>query len=173
MRCANSECDIYHAVARRTQTSRRGRQSLDTKVEFLSKLSIFSACSKRDLRRIAALVDEIDVRDREVLMRQGEPGQECFVIVKGQATATVRGSGSAALGPGDVVGEMSLLDHGPRSATVTARTDMHLLVLNSRDFSALIDQVPLVARRIMAALAARVREAESREPLAPHLRAST
>ena len=49
---------------------------------------------------------------------------------------------------------------------------MHLLALSSRDFSALIDQVPLVARRIMAALAGRVREAESREPLAPHLRAT-
>jgi len=159
-------------MARRTQTSRLGRQSKDAKVELLSNVPLFSACSKRDLRRIAALVDEIDVPDRDVLMRQGEPGQECFVIVKGQAKATVRGSGSASLGPGDVVGEMSLLDDGPRSATVTAWTDMHLLVLSSRDFSALIDQVPLVARRIMAALAGRVREAESREPLAPHLRAT-
>jgi CRP-like cAMP-binding protein len=118
-------------------------------------------------------VDEIDVPEGRVLMRQGEPGWECFVIADGQAKATARGSGSASLGPGDVVGEMSLLDQGPRSATVTAKTEMHLLVLSSRSFSALIYQVPLVARRIMAALATRVREAEARQPLAPHLRSST
>jgi CRP/FNR family transcriptional regulator, cyclic AMP receptor protein len=158
-------------MARRTRTSRPERRSKDAKVELLSNVPLFSACSKRDLRRIAGLVDEIDVPDRVVLMRQGEPGRECFVIATGQARATVRGSGSASLGPGDVVGEMSLLDNRPRSATVTARTDMHLLVLSSRNFSALINEVPLVARRIMAALARRVREAESREPLAPHLRA--
>jgi CRP/FNR family transcriptional regulator, cyclic AMP receptor protein len=159
-------------MARRTRSSRLGRRSKDAKVELLSNVPLFSACSKRDLGRIAALVDEIDVPEGRVLMRQGDSGLECFVIAEGKAKATVRGSGSASLGPGDVVGEMSLLDQGPRSATVTAKTDMHLLVLSSRSFSSLIDEVPLVARRIMAALAGRVREAEAREPLAPHLRAS-
>jgi CRP-like cAMP-binding protein len=133
---------------------------------------LFSACTDRDLRRIAGLVDEMDVRDRTVLIRQGEPGRECFVIAEGEAKATVRGSGSASLGPGDVVGEMSLLDQAPRAATVTAWTDMHLLVLTPRNFSALIEEFPPVARRIMAALARRVREAESRQPLAAHLQAS-
>jgi CRP/FNR family cyclic AMP-dependent transcriptional regulator len=125
---------------------------------------LFSACSKRDLRRIAALVDELDVPEGKVLMRQGEPGWECFVVAEGKAKATMRGIGSASLGPGDVVGEMSLLDQGPRSATITAGTDMHLLVLTSRNFSALINEVPHVGQRIMAALAGRLREAESRRP---------
>jgi CRP/FNR family cyclic AMP-dependent transcriptional regulator len=159
-------------MARQTRTSRAGRRSKDAKVELLANVPLFSACSKRDLRRIAALVDEIDVPEGRVLMRQGEPGWECFVIAEGKAKATVRGSGSGSLGPGDVVGEMSLLDQGPRSATVTAKTEMHLLVLSSRSFSALINQVPLVARRIMTALAGRLREAEARQPLAPHLRSS-
>jgi CRP/FNR family cyclic AMP-dependent transcriptional regulator len=159
-------------MARVARTSQRRRRSKDAKVELLSNVPLFSACSKRDLRRIAALVDEIDAPEGTVLIRQGEPGWECFVIAEGKAKATVRGSGSASLGPGDVVGEMSLLDRGPRSATVTAKSDMHLLVLNSRGFSALIDEVPLVARRIMEGLAGRVREAEARRPLAPHLRAS-
>jgi CRP/FNR family transcriptional regulator, cyclic AMP receptor protein len=157
-------------MARQRRTSRVGRRSKDAKVELLANVPLFSACSKRDLRRIAALVDEIDVPEGRVLMRQGEPGWECFVIAEGKAKATVRGSGSTSLGPGDVVGEMSLLDQGPRSATVTAKTEMHLLVLSSRSFSALINQVPLVARRIMVALAGRVREAEARQPVAPHLR---
>ena len=154
------------------RTSQRGRRSKDAKVELLKNVPLFAACTDRDLRRIAGLVDEMDVQDRTVLIRQGEPGRECFVIAEGKAKATVRGSGSASLGPGDVVGEMSLLDQAPRAATVTAWTDMHLLVLTPRNFSALIEEFPPVARRIMVALARRVREAETRQPLAPHLQAS-
>ena len=150
-------------MARRTR-SPRGRRSKDAKVELLSDVPLFKSCSKRDLRRIASLVDEIDVPEGRVFIRQGEPGWECFVIADGKAKATMRGSRSASLGSGDVVGEMSLLDQGPRSATVTATSDMHLLVLTSRNFSSLINQVPLVARRIMVALAGRVRAAEPRVP---------
>ena len=159
-------------MARRTRTPRSRRRSKEAKVELLSDVPLFSACSKRDLRRIAALVDEIDIPEGRVLTRQGDPGWECFVIVAGQAKATVPGSGTASLGPGDVVGEMSLLDQGPRSATVTANSDMHLLVLTSRSFSALINQVPLVARRIMAELAGRLRESEAHRSRAPRLRAN-
>ena len=154
------------------RTSQPGRRSKAVKVELLRNVPLFAECTDQDLRRIAGLVDEMDVPDRTVLIRQGEPGRECFVIAEGQAKATVRGSGSASMGPGDVVGEMSLLDQAPRAATVTAWTDMHVLVLTPDDFSALIEEFPRVARRIMAALAGRLREAETRRPLAPHLQAS-
>jgi CRP/FNR family transcriptional regulator, cyclic AMP receptor protein len=147
-----------------TRTSRLGRRSKDAKVELLSNVPLFATCSKRDLGRIAALVDEIDVPEGRILTRQGDPGWECFVIADGQATATLRGRRAASLGPGDVVGEMSLLDQEPRSATVTATTDMHLLVLTSRNFSSLINRFPVVARRIMAGLAGRLREAQPRRP---------
>ena len=81
---------------------------------------------------------------RKVLTRQGEPGRECFVIADGASDRIpCAEGGTASLGPGDVVGEMSLLDQGPRSATVTARTDMHLFVLTSRNFSSLINRFPL------------------------------
>jgi CRP/FNR family transcriptional regulator, cyclic AMP receptor protein len=172
LRAATASGILGHAMTGGTRTSQRGRRSKDAKVELLRNVPLFSECSKRDLRRIAGLVDEVGLADRSVLIRQGEPGRECFVIAEGKAKATVRGSGSAWLEPGDVVGEMALLDHAPRAATVTAWTDMHLLVLTSRNFSALIEEFPPVARRIMAALAGRVREADARQPLAPHLRAS-
>ena len=126
------ECDIAPVMARRTGAGHLGRRGRDAKVELLSNVPLFSACSNRDLRRIAALVDEIDVREGHVLIRQGEPGRECFVIAEGKAKATVRGSGSAALGPGDVVGEMSVLDQGPRSATVTAPRCASLSIAGSR-----------------------------------------
>jgi CRP/FNR family transcriptional regulator, cyclic AMP receptor protein len=149
-------------VARRSRRFRRGGR--DAKVKLLSEVTLFSACNDRELRRIASLADEIDVPEGKVLTRQGDPGRECFVIAEGQAKATMRGRGTAKLGPGSFFGEMSLLDQRPRSATVTAETDMRLLVLGSREFGSLVAEVPSVARRIMRVLAERLREAERPQP---------
>jgi CRP-like cAMP-binding protein len=62
------------------------------------------------------------------------------------------------LGPGDAIGELSLLDHGPRTATVTADTPMTLLVLSAREFAGVLDEVPGLAQKLLAQLARRVRE---------------
>jgi CRP/FNR family transcriptional regulator, cyclic AMP receptor protein len=148
-------------VARRPRGFRRGR---DAKLELLGSVRLFSTCNRRELARIASLVDEVEAPKGKVLVRQGDTGQECFVIAEGEAKATIRGKGSAVLGPGSFFGEMSLLDQGPRSATVTAESDMHLLVLGSREFSSLINEVPPVAVRIMRGLAERLRAAEGRQP---------
>lgn len=137
------------------------RKSKDAKVELLRGVSLFSACSDRELSRIASLVDEIDVREGKILTREGEPGREAFVVVEGQARVTVGNRAKVApLGPGSAIGEMSLLDQGPRSATVTAETEMRLLVLDSRSFSALIAEIPSVARKVLRTMAERLRMAE-------------
>jgi CRP/FNR family transcriptional regulator, cyclic AMP receptor protein len=99
-----------------------------------------------------------------VLTRQGQPGWEFFVIAEGEAKASMRGRGTVALKAGSFFGEMSLLDGGPRTATVTAETDMRLLVLSSRSFSALIDEVPTVGRRVLQTMAERLRAAERSQP---------
>ena len=143
---------------------RRPRRSSDPKVERFSQVQLFSACSKRDLSRIAALAEEVEVPAGRILMRQGDLGQEAFVIADGRAKVTIRGKRSAKLGPGDCFGEMALLHRAPRSATVTAESDMRLLVLGSRQFSHLMDTVPTVGRRVLAALAERLREAERVQP---------
>jgi len=148
-------------VARRARGFRKGRNA---KLELLGNVRLFSTCNRRELARIASLVDEVEAPKGKVLVRQGDTGQECFVIAEGKAKATIRGKGSSVLGPGSFFGEMALLDQGPRSATVTAETDMHLLVLGSREFSALINEVPPVAVRIMRGLAERLRAAEPRQP---------
>jgi CRP/FNR family transcriptional regulator, cyclic AMP receptor protein len=136
----------------------------DPKINRLAKVQLFSACSKRELARIAALTTEIGVPEGKVLMRQGEPGREFFVIEKGTARATVRGRKSRRMGPGDCFGEMALLHSAPRSATVTAETDMRVLVLTSREFSTLMDSVPSVSRKVLAAAAERLRDAERPQP---------
>ena len=127
-------------------------------------MPLFAACSKRDLSRIARLAEQIDVPEGKVITRQGDSGWECFVIVEGTAKATMRGRRGTTLKAGDFFGEMSLLDQGPRTATITADTDMVLLVLGAREFSSLLDEVPLVARRIMRGLAERLREVERPQP---------
>ena len=140
------------------------RRSRDPKVERLSQVQLFSACSKRELAHIAALTTEIEVPAGRVLMRQGDPGRECFVIEEGTARATMRGRETTKMGPGECFGEMALLHAAPRSATVTAESDMHLLVLNSREFSTLLEDVPSVARKVLAAVGERLRNAERARP---------
>lgn len=136
------------------------RQSKNAKVELLRGVALFSQCSNRELTRIASLADEIQVPKGKALTRQGEPGREFFVVIDGKARATVRGRKGTKLGPGSSFGEMALLDQGLRSATVTAETDMDLLVLDSRSFSTLIEEVPSVARKVLRAMAERLRAAE-------------
>jgi CRP/FNR family transcriptional regulator, cyclic AMP receptor protein len=136
------------------------RNSRNAKVELLRGVSLFSACSGRELTRIASLADEIAVPEGRVLIRQGKPGTEFFVIVEGKAKASARGKRARTLGPGAGFGEMALLDQGPRSATVTAQSDMYLLVLDSRSFFSLIEEVPSVANKIFRVMAARLRDAE-------------
>jgi CRP/FNR family transcriptional regulator, cyclic AMP receptor protein len=136
------------------------RGSKNAKVQLLRGVSLFSTCSNRELTRIASLADEIEVPEGRVLIRQGESGKEFFVIVEGKAKVSARGRRATTLGPGSGIGELSLLDQGPRSATVTALSDMYLLVLDSRSFSSLIAEVPSVAGKIFRALAERLRAAE-------------
>jgi len=140
------------------------RRGGDSKVQLLANVPLFSTCNKRELSRIASLVEEVEAPEGKVIVRQGDPGRECFVIADGRAKATIRGKRSAVLGPGSFFGEMSLLDHGPRSATVTAETDMRLLVLGSREFSSLVNEVPVVAVRMMRGLAERLRRSERQQP---------
>jgi CRP/FNR family transcriptional regulator, cyclic AMP receptor protein len=140
---------------------RFSRKNKDAKVRLLSGVSLFSACSRGELGRIASLVDQLEVPKGKVLAREGDPGWEFFVVCEGRAEVTKRGRTVSSLGRGSFFGEMSLLDEGPRSATVTAETEMQLLVLTSRSFSALIAENPAVSRKLLRGMAERLRGAET------------
>jgi CRP-like cAMP-binding protein len=139
---------------------RRGGRGRDRKVELLGKVQMFSECNAKELSRIASLADEIEVDKGTVLTREGVPGRECFIVSSGKAKCTLRGKRLATYGPGDVFGEMSLLDNEPRAATITAETDMVLFVVDSRSFWGLCEEAPSVARKIMKAIAQRLRRVE-------------
>lgn len=94
------------------------------------------------------------------MTRQGSVGREAFVILSGVASVIKDGAEVARLGPGDHVGELSLLDGGPRSATVRAETDMDLLVLSKPAFNAVLDEVPTLAHKLLVSMAERLRESE-------------
>lgn len=140
------------------------RRRRDPKIDRLSAVQLFSACNKRDLARIAALTEEVEVSAGTVLIRRGDPGRECFVIEEGKAKATIPGKRSRLMGQGECFGELALLHAIPRTATVTAETDMRLVVLGSREFSTLLEEVPSVTRNVLAAVAERLRETEGKQP---------
>lgn len=131
-----------------------------SKTGVLKDVWLFSACTNKELGRIASLVDEAEVPEGAVLTKEGATGHEFFAVVGGKATARLRGKKLASYGPGDFFGEMALLDQGPRSATIKADSDMSLYVLDAKSFARLIDHHPAVARKILRGLAQRLRKAE-------------
>lgn len=132
-------------------SSDRGPESL------LAAVPLFAGCSKAELAAIAPLVEERTFVAGSVLTREGERGDECFVIVSGVAEATAGGTLLNPVRAGGVVGEMSLIDRAPRSATVTAITNLSVLVLSGQNFWKLIDTAPSVRRKVLISLAVRIR----------------
>ncbi len=130
------------------------------KVDLLRNVPLFSQLSQRQLNAVAKHVDEVQLRKGAVLAKQGAQGMEAIIIVDGRARVKADGKAIAELGAGDVVGEMSVIDGKPRSATVIAQTPMNLLVLHRRDFVSLLEIVPGLQRKLLVTLCERVRRAD-------------
>lgn len=127
-------------------------------LDSLRRVALFSSCSTKDLEKIAKAGDEVTLDAGAVIVDQGQTGREAFVIISGSATVKRNGKKVATLGAGSVVGELSLLDHGPRTATVVADTECTMLVISQRQFLAVIDAIPAISHKLMATLAGRIRE---------------
>jgi CRP/FNR family transcriptional regulator, cyclic AMP receptor protein len=128
-------------------------------VERLSHVPIFAGCSKRDLQTIAKAVRPVRHAAGGIVATEGEPGAGLFVIDQGEADVTIGGRKLNHLGPGDFFGEMALLDGGPRTATVTATTDLSLFALTGWVYRGLLTEHPSIAIRTLEAMAARLRRA--------------
>jgi len=134
----------------------------DPKLDRLAEIDLFRSCTDRQLHELATLTSEIDVARGAVLCREGEVGREWFVVRDGHAVVSIAGEEVAMIGPGGFFGELSLLDGEPRTATVAAVTDMHLVVMSRREFHELLARMPLVARRILRDVGRRLRAADAR-----------
>ena len=137
-----------------------GRVTQDEKMKRLEEVSLLEGCSQRQLRSVARIAEVIEVPAGTVLARAGQSGDQFFLILDGSARVDVSPRKRAKLKPGDYFGEMSLLDGGPRSATVTADTPLRLLVIQRRDFATLLREAPDLTQSLLATLSKRVRQAE-------------
>ena len=127
----------------------------------LQQLDLFRACRPAELRSLAAAVEESTLPAGATLCRQGERGQECYVVASGEVDVLIDDVLVATLGPGEVVGELSLLDNGPRTATVVARTAVELFVIPRRRFKVLMERVPSLGSALMVALSHRLRAVDT------------
>ena len=134
---------IRHSSARRA------------KVELLRTVPLFAGCSDAQLAAIAQLADELDVPAGRTIIRRGAQPHEFLVIVDGAAEVRCTQRGVKTLGPGDFVGELSLLSGGTRTATVVTTAPTHLLVFTDRAFLRIVEHVPGLSLKLMRTLAER------------------
>jgi CRP/FNR family cyclic AMP-dependent transcriptional regulator len=137
--------------------------SQNAKVEALRRAPLFEGLSRAELVRLAEVTEDVEVPPGTALCREGQLGQEFFVIVDGEAAVTRRGRRVATQRGGDFFGEIALLETIPRTATVTASTALRFFVLGGESFRQLLDEAPSVERKVLRALARRIL-ALSRDP---------
>jgi CRP-like cAMP-binding protein len=130
-------------------------------LEHLARVPMFSACSKKELEQVARMSEELDVPAGEVLIKEGTPGRDFFVIVDGKATVTRKGKDVATLGPADFFGELALLDRAPRNATVTAAGPLRVFVLTQQSFHSLLSTIPSLSNKVMVGMARRLHELDA------------
>jgi CRP-like cAMP-binding protein len=126
-------------------------------VHLLAAVPLFSDLSSRHLKRIADLAEEVRFSAGDLIVQEGQPGGTFYVILEGEAKVTRKGRKLNELYPGDFFGEVSLLDGGPRTATVTAETPIVAIRLFRKEFAKLISAEPEIALKIVAELASRIR----------------
>ncbi len=131
-------------------------------LEMLGEIPLFRGCSKDELKHVDRAATQADYDAGQVLCTEGAVGRELIMIIEGEAEVDRGGKTVAKVGPGDFIGEMSLLDGGPRSATVTTTSPVRALVLPTREFWQVLDEVPALAHRLLRTLAERLRAMDER-----------
>lgn len=130
---------------------------MDEKVTLLRAVPLFAELDERSLQAVATLAREHDAGAGDVLMREGEPGDTFVVIVDGTVRVEQEGRDVRSMMAGGFLGEVALLEHGPRTATATCVTDCRLLTLGHFEFDRLLATFPDVRTKVLAALARRAR----------------
>ncbi len=122
----------------------------------LNQVPLFAGLSKRERERVARWADEIDEPAGYLLVNQGNFAHEFFVLVEGTVDVRKDGEHLTDLGPGDFFGEIALVGHDRRTASVMATTPVRAIVMHARDFGAMRTEMPAVAQRIEAAIRERL-----------------
>ena len=134
--------------------------SRDARIRHLHRVPLFSGFDEDELRRVADLARIVEIPTGQEVTHLGAPGDAFFVIIDGTVAVTTPVGASGQLHPGDFFGEMSLIDDEPRSATITASTELRLLVVDRLHFWRLLEETPELMRRVLTTLSRRVRRLE-------------
>jgi CRP-like cAMP-binding protein len=121
---------------------------------------MFRTCSRKQLELVARLADSVTVEAGEVLAREGRIERELFVIMSGEAQVSRAGTAVARLGAGDYFGELAVLDAGPRDATVTAVSDLEVLIVGQREYATMVADIPGLRDALLKGMAKRLRAAD-------------
>ena len=123
---------------------------------WLSRIGFFEGFSESELAAVSSLGERTEVSAGSEIIDQGRVGDSCYVIVDGTADVYIRGEFVTTVGPGSMVGEMALVGHRPRNATVTAHTEMVLVEFGTDEFRRLLDASPNAKAKVDGLLQARV-----------------
>ena len=132
------------------------RLSQDKKIGLLKRAPLFADLSRKELVDVARLADDLEAAAGTVLAREGDIGHEFFALVSGDVEFTRKGKPLPINGPVEFFGEISLVEHTRRLATVTATSDVQFFVLAEREFHKLMDDNPRIERKVLHALARRL-----------------
>jgi CRP-like cAMP-binding protein len=130
--------------------------------EFLARVPLFSNCTAEEIEAVASVAQVSGFQGGQIIVTQGTPGQAFYLILEGRVEILRDSQSLGAFGPGDFFGEMSLLDHAPRSATIRALEPATCLMLSSWDFKALLEKHPSIAIKLLEILSRRLRVADER-----------
>jgi CRP/FNR family cyclic AMP-dependent transcriptional regulator len=137
----------------------------DAKVELLERVPLFATMSHDQLEELSGIVHEVDVRPGDILTHEGRHEGYFFVVVEGSVGIDRGGHTVNTLGPGDFLGEIALLDGGPRTATATAVTDSRLLSLEHQAFDDLMEESPSIRAAVLEAVGQRLRAMDEETPI--------
>ena len=127
----------------------------------LKQTRLFANLNRKELEALAEATTEVTVADGTVIACEGHSGHEAFVILEGTVDFSIDGQKVGTAGPNELVGELSLLLHEPRRASVTATSELRILVIEHGHFDDLLERVPSMARSLLASLAQRLRDTDA------------
>ena len=133
----------------------------DVKQDRLKKTKLFGGLDRKELDALSEATTELSVEANTMLAREGHTGHEAFVILEGTVDILIDGNKVNSVGPNEIIGELALLLHEPRQASLRAATQVRLLVIEPGRFDILLDRIPSIARQLLVSLARRLSDADA------------
>jgi len=130
---------------------------MDEKLELLERVPLFAGLTREALEEVGRITEELDVPAERALTHEGRHEGYFFIVVDGMVRIEREGRMINVIGPGEFLGEIALLDGGPRTATATTQTECHLLSMRHERFEDLLDSSPTVRTAILEAVGRRLR----------------